>query len=59
MALDSGVANAMALNNFEGLKIEFYVLHPFAIDRGREEKGVGLKVVFAGKETVVHGSIFL
>ena len=54
-----GVTDATALNNFEGLKIKLYGLHSFAIDSGRKDKGVGLEVVFAGKETVVHGSTFL
>ena len=59
MVLGGGVADATALNDFEGLKIELYGLYPLAIDSGRKDKEVGLEVVFAGKETVVHGSTFL
>ena len=42
VVLGGGVANATALNGFEDLKIESNGLYPFAIDGGREDKGVRL-----------------
>lgn len=48
VVLSGGVADTTALNDFEGLKIELYGLYSFAIDSGREDKGIGLEVVFAG-----------
>lgn len=59
MILGGGVTDTTALHDFEVLKIELYGLYSFAIDSGREDMGIGLEVVFTGKETVVHGGAFL
>lgn len=58
VVLGDGVADPTALYDFEGLKIEFNGLYPFAIDGGREDEGIGLEVVLAGKDTMVHRYAF-
>ena len=59
VVLGDGVTDATALDDFEGLQIEFYHLYPFAVDSGGEDEEIGLEVIFASKDTVVHRCTFL
>lgn len=49
VVLGGGVVDATALDYFEGREVEFDGLYPFVIDGCREDEGIGLKVVLAGK----------